>query len=140
MICVVHAFAAACRHFEPAGQVQCCSGRLLRRSKHGQPWPAMLTCTACRMRLPLCALCVTMLIATVSTAPSLTANITSLSSNSQVVSVTATGVAQPSSGDAIALVIPANTTNYTATPPQKFKWVETNGSSTYLSTGNGTVT
>lgn len=75
----------------------------------------------------------------VSAAPTLTANITALSSNSEVVVVTATGVAEPGSGDAIALVIPANTTNYTATPPQKFKWVDTNGSSDYLSSGSGSV-
>lgn len=92
------------------------------------------------MRGPLYALAFAILFAAASAAPALEANITSLSSNSEVVSVTATGVAKPTSGDAIALVIPANTTNYTATPPQKFKWVETNGSSDYLSSGSGTVT
>ena len=86
------------------------------------------------------ALAFAILLTSVSAAPALKANITSLSSNSEVVSVMATGVATPTSGDAIALVIPANTTNYTATPPQKFKWVETNGSSDYLSSGSGAVT
>ena len=92
------------------------------------------------MRGPLCTLACFLLVAAASAAPALKANITSLSSNSEVVSVTATGVATPTSGDAVALVIPANTTNYTATPPQKFKWVETNGSSDYLSSGSGSVT
>lgn len=92
------------------------------------------------MRGSLCALTFATLFVSATAAPALKANITSLSSNSGVVSVMATGVTKPTSGDAIALVIPANTTNYTATPPQKFKWVETNGSSDYLSSGSGSVT
>ncbi|KAL3138574.1 hypothetical protein ABBQ32_006345 [Trebouxia sp. C0010 RCD-2024] len=92
------------------------------------------------MRLQACAACFVVLLSVVSAAPALRANTTLLSSNSEVISVTATGVATPTNGDAIALVIPANTTNYTATPPQKFKWVETNGSSSYLSSGTGSVT
>ncbi len=73
-----------------------------------------------------------------SAAPTLQANITSLTSNSQAVFVSAINVTSPAANDAIALVIPANTTNYTATPPQKFKWIQSDPN--YLSSGTGSVT
>lgn len=76
--------------------------------------------------------------ASVSCAPILQANISSLTSNSQPVFVSAINVTSPAPNDAIALVIPANTTNYTATPPQKFKWIQSPGSD-YNSTGTGSV-
>lgn len=84
-------------------------------------------------------LCAAFLAAGVQAAPVLMANITSLASNSEGVFVSALNVTNPSSGDAIALVIPANTTNYTATPPQKFKWANSQSPS-YTSTGTGSVT
>ena len=77
-------------------------------------------------------------IVTVSAVPTLQANISSLASNSAPVYVSAINVTNPAANDAIALVIPANTTNYTATPPQKFKWIESDGN--YLASGTGSVT
>lgn len=74
----------------------------------------------------------------VNAAPTIQANITSLTNNSQTVIVSAINVTSPAANDAIALVIPANTTNFTTTPPQKFKWLETDAN--YLSTGTGSVT
>ena len=55
-----------------------------------------------------------------SNAVKLTANITSLNSNAEVVNVTFTGVSNPSVNDAIAYIVPANAT-YSKTAPQKFK-------------------
>ena len=55
-----------------------------------------------------------------SNAVQLTANITSLNSNAEVVNVTFTGVPNPSVYDAIAYIVPANAT-YSQTAPQKFK-------------------
>lgn len=75
---------------------------------------------------------------TASAAPTLQTNITSLTSNSQAVFVSAINVTSPAANDAIALVIPANNTNYTATPPQKFKWIQSDPN--YLSSGTGSVT
>ena len=78
-------------------------------------------------------------LASVRCAPTLQANVSSLTSNSQAIFVSAIGVDSPAPNDAIALVIPANTTNYTATPPQKFKWIQSPGSN-YNQTGTGSVT
>ena len=50
----------------------------------------------------------------------LTANITSLNSNAEIVNVTFTGVPNPNVNDAIAYIVPANAT-YSQTAPQKFK-------------------
>ena len=63
-------------------------------------------------------------VAAASSAPALEAHIAAQSSNSEVVYVTATDVANPTSGDASAPVNPVNTTNYIATPTQKFKCVK----------------
>lgn len=90
-----------------------------------------------RMRLLLAGLLL-LGIAGVSCAPILQANISSLTSNSQPVFVSAINVTSPATNDAIALVIPANTTNYTATPPQKFNWIQSPGAD-YLTTGTGSV-
>lgn len=70
----------------------------------------------------------------------LSANITALNSNSEFVTVSVKGVSTPTIGDAIAFVQDASQTNYTAVPPQKFKWIVTSNSSDYTTTGAGNVT
>jgi hypothetical protein len=69
----------------------------------------------------------------------LTANITSLQTNVAYVSVAFRG-ASVTPGDAIAFVQNASTTNFAASPPQKFQWVVTSNDSAALTTGFGNVT
>ncbi len=88
---------------------------------------ALLSATACQAQAPAPA-----------TSLSLTANITTLQNNVEYVSVSISG-AQVTAGDAIAFVLNASTTNYSVSPPQKFKWVVTTNSSTALTTGSGSV-
>ena len=68
----------------------------------------------------------------------LTTNVSSFSSNVVYVQVSFSGV-KVSPGDAIAFVQNASTTNYSVTPPQKFKWVVTSNSSSALTSGSGSV-
>lgn len=68
----------------------------------------------------------------------LTTNVTSFSSNVVYVQVSFSG-AQVTPGDAIAFVQNASTTNYSMTPPQKFKWIVTSNSSAALTSGSGSV-
>lgn len=91
------------------------------------PFVLLLSATACQAQAPA-----------PSQSLSLTANITALQNNVEYVSVSFSG-GQVTAGDAIAFVQNASTTNYSVTPPQKFKWVVTSNSSNALTTGSGNV-
>ena len=88
---------------------------------------ALLSATACQAQGPAASQTI-----------SLSANITALQKNVEYVSVSFSGV-QVTAGDAIAFVQNASTTNFSITPPQKFKWVVTSNSSNALTSGSGNV-